>query len=78
MQSALALDIDKVIPGPGYDPPGFLCLEEVYGPMSGYKGHCVIRSGFVSPTLPCFAYIDQSILFNNPCFMFILTLYSLF
>ena len=71
MQSALALDIDKVIPGHRDLDMDMILLvfcvwRRVYGPMSGYKGHCVIRSGFVSPTLPCFAYIDQSILFNNP------------
>ena len=31
---------------------GVLC--PVYDPTSGYKGHCVIRSGFVSPTFSCF------------------------
>ena len=29
-------------------------LCPVYDPTSGYKGHCVIRSGFVSPTFSCF------------------------
>ena len=67
---------DPRTPGPGYDQ--CFCVWRVYRPMSGCKGHCVIRSGFVSPTLPCFAYFNQSILFNNPWFMPILARFPYF